>query len=117
MHRLNLFLVALFSVGSVTTLDAAPPTEQDWWTGVGRYAGTFDLVTDQSDEPAGQFTMRWEVPFKITEYAFHGSSGNSREISNGFFIVSTASIRSQYQCLRQCPRCQHPKSSDPAALS
>ena len=96
MHRWNLFLVTLFSVGSVTTLDAAPPTEQDWWTGIGRYVGTFDLVSDQSDEPAGQFTMRWEVPFKLTEYAFHGSSGNSREISNGFCTWNETTKRPEF---------------------
>ena len=95
MHRLNLFLVALFSVGSVTTLDAAPPTEQDWWTGVGRYAGTFDLVTDQSDEPAGQFTMRWEVPFTLTEYAFHGSDG-TKALSNGFCSWNETTKRPEF---------------------
>ena len=102
MHRLNLLFIALFSVGTVTTLDAAPPTEQDWWTGIGRYIGTFDLVTDKSDEPSGQFTMRWEEPFKLTDYAFH-AAGKTVEVSSGFSYWNATAKRPEFTEIEEGP--------------
>ncbi|MAJ47818.1 MAG: hypothetical protein CBC35_11220 [Planctomycetes bacterium TMED75] len=102
MHRLNLLFVALFSCGTAATLDAAPPTEQDWWTGFGRYVGTFDLVTDQSDEPSGQFTMRWEEPFKLTDYAFHGA-GDTVEVSSGFGFWNASTKRAEFTEIEEGP--------------
>ena len=98
MHRLNLLFVALFSVGTVgtvATLDAAPPTEQDWWTGIGRYMGTFNLMIDGSDEPKGEFTMRWEEPFKLTDYAYHGT-GDAMHTNAGFSFWNPKNKRAEF---------------------
>ena len=95
MHRLNMFMIAVFSIGVATNLEAAPPTEQDWWTGVGRYVGTFDLVTDQSAEPAGQFTMAWDEPFKVARYSFRSTS-DVMETNAGFCFWNPKTKRAEF---------------------
>ena len=71
------------SIGT-TSLCAAPPTADDWWTAMGRYNGDHMLKDGETDAVIGAFEVEWGVPFKRLNYRFHSVGDGPATIMSGF---------------------------------
>ncbi len=100
MHRLNLVLSASIALGAVAALEAAPPTEDNWWMGVGRYTGDFHLSADGSDAPIGKFSMRWVKPFEVSSYTYL-AAGDQAQTNTGFCMWNDATKRAEFTEVEQ----------------
>jgi len=100
MHS-RIILAGLISAGFTTSLDAAPPTDQDWWATLGQYAGTFDITTD-TGLPGGQYSLEWEEPFSVARFAFHTSGGDTNS-SSGVCFWNPSSERCEFAMVQEGP--------------
>lgn len=101
MRRTTSALLGLIITTTATHLDAAPPTEADWWMSLGQYAGTFDITTD-TGEPGGQYSLRWEEPFVLARFDFH-TTGGPLDSSSGLCFWHPENERCEFGMVQEGP--------------
>jgi hypothetical protein len=94
MFRLSYFLLLILAICGIT--NAAPPTQQNWSDVLNRYSGTFNIVKDSSDEPAGAFQFKWTEPRKVSHYSFRSFGDEPAARMTGFCFWNDKENRAEF---------------------
>jgi hypothetical protein len=78
------FHATLLVLVGTTTLHAAPPTAEDWWTAMGRYPGHHLLKDGETGAVVGAFEVEWGVPFERINYRYSSIGDGPETTATGF---------------------------------
>jgi len=94
MFRLSYFLLLILAICRIA--NAAPPPQQNWSDALTRYSGTFNIVKESSDEPAGVFQLKWTEPRKVAHYSFRSFGDEPAARMTGFCFWNDKENRAEF---------------------